>query len=734
MTRRIEEIGAVQEPDIQVEGENTVIVQLPGVEDEQRAIDAVGQTGVLAFRPVLASAPGTTGPLAGSGTENIDDETGLTIDDDLTADSWLLYEAVPEVLEVGPAGLEGEDVADAVPVFDPTSAVWAVSLDLTSDGADAFAEMTAEAASYPIGDPRRQIAIALDSAIVAAPAVNPDVSPETGITGGQAQITLGQGDDAQEEANELAIVLRYGSLPVDFEVSAVRKVSGTLGADSLQAGVIAGLLGIAVVAVVLLLAYRALGLVAVVGLTVFAALLISIFGLFGEWVGLTLTLAGVTGIIVSIGITADTYIVYFERIKEKLRQGFAVEEATADGFTYRIQDDAHRQHGQPARRRPALGPRSGCGQGLRHLTRHRDRARPDRGPPLHATGCGAACRHPAREPGLVQHRQGGAMSDTSFFRRLDRGETTIDFVGLRRRWYIISAVLIVISLGSLAVRQLNLGIEFVGGLGIQAPNPAGADVPEIRDALSAVGVSSPTIQLFDDGATVRVTTEALDSGQESEVVDAIAEVTGAERSEISLEAVGPSFGALVAQRALLALGVFLGAVILFITWRLEFKMAMTAIVALLHDVIITVGVYSILGFVVTPATVVAILTILGYSLYDGVVVFDKVDELVEIEEDKTYTEIVNLALNQVLARSLFTSLTSLIPVGSILIVGSVILGGPALTEFALALFVGLAASTYSSIFVAAPLLAVWKEKEDFWIGTGGKGVPAEQSEEELIRP
>jgi protein-export membrane protein SecD len=332
MTRRIEEIGAVQEPDIQVEGDNTVIVQLPGVEDEQRAIDAVGQTGVLAFRPVLQSVPGNVGPLAGTGTENIDDETGLTIDDDLEANSWLAYEAIPEVLEVGPAGLEGSDVADAVPVFDPNSAVWAVSLDLTSDGADAFAEMTAEAASFPIGDPRRQIAIALDSRVVAAPAVNPDVSPETGITGGQAQITLGQGDDAQQEANELAIVLRYGSLPVDFEISAVRKVSGTLGADSLQAGILAGLIGIALVALVLLLAYRGLGLVAIIGLTVFAALLISIFGLFGEWVGLTLTLAGVTGIIVSIGITADTYIVYFERIKEKLRQGFEVEEATADGF------------------------------------------------------------------------------------------------------------------------------------------------------------------------------------------------------------------------------------------------------------------------------------------------------------------------------------------------------------------------------------------------------------------
>ncbi|MEX1133578.1 MAG: protein translocase subunit SecF [Acidimicrobiia bacterium] len=303
---------------------------------------------------------------------------------------------------------------------------------------------------------------------------------------------------------------------------------------------------------------------------------------------------------------------------------------------------------------------------------------------------------------------------SNVFRRVDRGETTIDFVGRRRTWFIISAVLIVLSLGSLAVRQLNLGIEFVGGLGLQAPNPAGAEVGEIRDALTAVGVTGPTIQFFDDGETVRVTTEALEPGVEAEAVTTLVEVTGSVRSEVSIDAVGPSFGALVARRALLALGVFLGAVILFITWRLEFKMAMTSVAALFHDLILTVGVYSITGFTVTPATVVAILTILGYSLYDGVVVFDKVDELVEIEDDKVYTEIVNKALNQVLARSLFTSLTSLIPIGSILVVGSVILGASTLTEFALALFVGLAASTYSSVFFAAPLLAVWKEKEEHW--------------------
>ena len=302
----------------------------------------------------------------------------------------------------------------------------------------------------------------------------------------------------------------------------------------------------------------------------------------------------------------------------------------------------------------------------------------------------------------------------STWRRLNRGETTIDFVGHRRRWFIISAILLTVAFASLGFRQLSLGIEFIGGLGMQAPNPAGADVGEIREALAEVGVGDATIQLLDDGASVRITTTVLDREIERMAVEALAVVAGIDSLEISIEAVGPSFGALVARRALVALVVFLGAVVLFISWRLEFKMAMTGIAALTHDLLITVGVYSISGFIVTPATVVAILTILGYSLYDTVVVFDKVEELVELEEKSTYSQIVNLAMNQVLARSLTTSLTSLLPVGSILFVGSYILGAPSLREFALALFVGIAAGTYSSIFVAAPLLARWKEKEEAW--------------------
>jgi len=336
MTRRIEAFGEVQEPDISISGDNTVVVQLPGVEDEQRAIDAVGQTGLLSFRPVLDAFPGEIGPLAGSGTSGIDDETGLTVEDDIDQEAYLLYadqtSTSSEVLQVGPAALEGTDVDEALPIFDTNSGVWAVSLDLTSDGGTKFAQLTADAASYPLGDPRRQIAIVLDGEVVSAPGVNPDVSPDTGISGGRALITIGASEDAQQEAQDLALTLRYGSLPVAFEVSAVQKVSATLGTDSLEAGIIAGLLGLILVALILLFLYRSLGLIAIVGLTVFASLLLALFGLLGQLQGLTLTLAGVTGIIVSVGITADSYIVYFERIKEKIRDGLSVEDAADEGF------------------------------------------------------------------------------------------------------------------------------------------------------------------------------------------------------------------------------------------------------------------------------------------------------------------------------------------------------------------------------------------------------------------
>lgn len=349
MANRISSIGGVQEPEIAISGGNTVLVQLPGVQNEQQALDAVGTTGLLSFRPVLALYPGEVGPLGSSFVpvtdeepsedvaqdvpDNVDPVTGLTIDDDPNATSWILYtDSVfgvdqPVVLELGPAQLLGADVSQALPQF--TGAQWAVSLDLTSDGGDKFATLTGDAARF--NDERRRIAIVLDGEVLTAPEVNPDIGSE-GITGGRAQITVGASVDAEDEAQQLSIVLRYGSLPVSFERSQVSKVSATLGSDSLQIGLMSGVVGLALVAISLLVYYRALGLIALVGLSVFGSLLIVIYSALGELRGLTLTLAGVTGVVVSIGITADSYIVYFERIKEDIRAGATVHTAVVEGF------------------------------------------------------------------------------------------------------------------------------------------------------------------------------------------------------------------------------------------------------------------------------------------------------------------------------------------------------------------------------------------------------------------
>lgn len=343
MRNRIEDIGGVQEPEIAISGANTVVVQLPGVEDERRALDAIGQTGQLSFRPVLGETPGEAGPLTGAeAPEGVDPVTGLTVDDDLTTESYLRYDRTSSltggstftVLHLGPAQLLGEDVSSAIPGFNTAGGQWSVSLGLTGEGGDIFADLTGEAATYPPGDPRRQIAIVLDGEILAAPEVNIDVDPGTGITGGQASITLGASSDAEQEAQDLAVVLRYGSLPVSFERSSVSKVSASLGTDSLMVGLWAGAAGLILVTILLVAYYRALGVVALVGLTVFGSLLIGIFSALGalESFGLTLTLAGVTGILVAVGITADSYIVYFERIKDEIRAGADVETAVTDAF------------------------------------------------------------------------------------------------------------------------------------------------------------------------------------------------------------------------------------------------------------------------------------------------------------------------------------------------------------------------------------------------------------------
>ena len=292
------------------------------------------------------------------------------------------------------------------------------------------------------------------------------------------------------------------------------------------------------------------------------------------------------------------------------------------------------------------------------------------------------------------------------------GKTSFNFVGRRRLWYAISGLILLVAVLALVFRGLNFGIEFRGGAEFRVPN-AQCSVEEARTATTNVVSGETIVQELGNGE-IRVQTPALEGAQSTEIIDALAAGCGVDTAEISSQVIGPSWGEEVTNRALLGLGIFLVFVVLFISLAFEFKMAIAAIVALLHDIVITVGVYAVVGFDVTPATVIGLLTILGYSLYDTVVVFDSIRENtagLTSGSRQTYSEAANFSVNQTLVRSINTSVTALLPIGAILFVGAYLLGAGTLKDLSLVLFVGIVASTYSSIFIATPLLADLKERE-----------------------
>ena len=294
--------------------------------------------------------------------------------------------------------------------------------------------------------------------------------------------------------------------------------------------------------------------------------------------------------------------------------------------------------------------------------------------------------------------------------------THFDIVGRSWRWALLSGTIILIGLISLGVRGLNLGIDFKGGTQweFQAKS-AHVSSGSVRSSVQSI-VPDATILIVNNNK-VRVQSKNVDATTENKVTDALAKYAHIAPSAVTINSVGPTWGHEVSSKALRALIVFFVLIALYLSFRFEFKMAVAAILAVLHDIVVTVGVYALTQFEVTPATVVAFLTILGFSLYDTVVVFDKIKENVPtlgtIKGD-TYSAMANRSMNQVLMRSLNTSFVALLPVFSLLVVGSYILGAIALEDFALALFVGLLTGAYSSIFVATPILAWWKEREPLY--------------------
>ncbi len=311
-----------------------------------------------------------------------------------------------------------------------------------------------------------------------------------------------------------------------------------------------------------------------------------------------------------------------------------------------------------------------------------------------------------------------AQGKDTALRRFLNGEGDYAFISRSRTWLIVSLAIIALAGAALLVRGLDFAIDFTGGTSFLV---AGATEEftsaDLREAMTDLGITDVTAQVVEEGQGALVSTPELgEVGGEADraATAALAEVTGADPVDIDRQAVGPRWGQQGTDQALLALVVFLGLVVVYITLRFEWRMAVAALVTLLHDVIVTIGVYALVGFEVSPASVIALLTILGYSLYDTVVVFDRVTEetgALGASENRTYGELANGALNAVLVRSLSTSVTSLLPVGALLVIGAQLLGADTLADLALALFIGMGVGTYSSIFVATPLL-VWLKGRD----------------------
>ena len=312
------------------------------------------------------------------------------------------------------------------------------------------------------------------------------------------------------------------------------------------------------------------------------------------------------------------------------------------------------------------------------------------------------------------------------FVRLYRGETSFDFVGRRRLWYLISGVVIVAGLVSMGTKGFNFGIDFKGGQSWEVSAPSSISAATVQSAVQSAGVTEPVIEFLGTGGNRKVQVEAdlntLSPGQRTTVEGAVEKALGqigdTPAASVTFSDVGPTWGSQITDKAILAVLVFFVVVVGYITLRFEWKMAIAALIAVVHDLLVTAGIYSLTGFQVTPDTVVAVLTILGYSLYDTVVVFDRVGENTKgfgASGRMTYEDVVNLSMNQTLARSMNTSLVAILPVLSVLVIGAQILGATTLQYFGLALVIGLTSGAYSSIFIASPILAVMKEREPRYV-------------------
>ena len=600
--------------------------------------------------------------------------------------------------------------------FDPNTSLPIVTMQFTGKGKKIFHEITRREAQRGQlqggqcntgGEPpgAQHFAIVLDRQIESVPYIDYCKNPD-GIPGDNgAEIDLGA-NGTIGEAKRLALVLQTGALPVKFETAERTDVSATLGKDSLTQAKRAALVGLLIVALFLLLLYRFLGLVAVVGLGIYAAFLYAAILIFN----VTLTLPGFAGLILTIGVAADANVVVFERIKEEVRAGKSVRAAIAAGYAKGFHTilDANVVTAITALVLFAVATAQVKGFALLLLI----------GTVISLITAVAATR------AMLGLLAGFAWFNRPRFMGAHGQQTAkwlqIDFMRRRYVWFGISGAIILLGAVALGARGLNLGIDFKGGTQLTFKTPAPHTTGDIRQVMSDRGYADAVIQgrgSSTNGAykSFQIRTKALSGSKLTDVTRALEDRF--QTTAPGATTVSSSFGRQIAKAAITAILVSLFLVVLYIAIRFDFKFAVPVIVAMLHDVLICIGIYALLGREVTSSTVAAVLTVLGYSIYDTIIIFDRIRENIPLMRRSSFATIANVSLWETIRRSLATSFITLLPVGALLA-----FGGATLKDFAFALIVGITSGAYSSIFVAAPLLTIWKEREPEYARRKGETV------------
>jgi SecD/SecF fusion protein len=651
---RIDELGTT-EPTIQRQGDTRVLVQVPGFEDSDRLKSIISQTARLTFHMVYPGMTATQAEAQGlpAGTMIVPSQDG---------GSELLYEDV---------AIGGESLVDAQPSYDQQRAMPVVSFRFDTRGAITFGQITA-------ANVGQRFAIVLDNQVITAPVI------QQPITGGSGQIS---GSFTTASANDLAVLLRAGALPATLDIVEERSVGPSLGADSVRGGVTAGVIGGISTVLFMLIAYGTFGVFANIALILNVGMVIGTLSLLGA----TLTLPGIAGIVLTMGMAVDANVLIFERIREEKAAGRSNIQSIQSGFSNAMSAilDSNVTTFIAAVVLFFLG--SGPVQGfavtlaigiittlftayfvtLMIVTRWYDWVRP--------------------KTLKVQ------------LMRLVPDDTTIPFMSWRKIAIVASIVLSVASIGWFGIHGLNLGIDFKGGTSIEVQHQGGpADTGLIRSALSELNLGDVQVQGFGTPEDVLIRIELQEGGPEAQqaAVEQVREALAAENYEIRrTEAVSGTVSSELAWSSTIGLSLAILAILIYLWFRFEWQFAVGAVVSTLHDVIMTLGFFAVTGIEFNQSSIAAILTIVGYSLNDTVVVYDRVREFMGKYRKVPVVDLLNRAINSTLSRTVLTGPTTLLA-----LLALAVFGGEIIQSFVLSMIFGVLIGTYSSIFIAAPIL------------------------------